>query len=212
MGPPPASAITAGAATSATRDRIVVRTKRRIGSMTVPAGWTLAQTFSTLSHPSAWLVKIRGQRMQDVDRPADIQAFAPPARRRGVRVHVQPVRSMPRAEITHGITRRLGRWRDIGDDAPIRPAEPQLAIRVAIDLVALLVDGAMVTARASSAIATDRLPADAGRRSPSRHRGARPASPASRYVHARSARLIDAVLGDRPRDRPAPGAAAGRPV
>jgi hypothetical protein len=94
------------------------------------------------TYPSAWPVKIRGQRMQDVDRPADIQALAPPARRRCVRVHVQPVRSMPRAEITHGITRRLGRWRDIGYDAPIRPAEPQLAIRVAIDLVALLVDGA----------------------------------------------------------------------
>src|SRR4029453_4606097 len=53
---------------------------------------------------------------------------------------------MLHSKISHWIVRRLGRWRNVGYDATIWPPEAQLAIRVAIDLVALLVDGAMVTA------------------------------------------------------------------
>ena len=41
---------------------------------------------------------------------------------------------------------RLGRRRDVRQHATIRPSEPQLTIRVAIDLIALLVDAPMVTA------------------------------------------------------------------
>jgi hypothetical protein len=91
-------------------------------------------------------MEIRGQRVQDVNGPSDIEPFSPPARCRGVRVHVQSVRSMLHSEISHWIVRRLGRWRNVRDEATIRPAESQLAIRVAIDLVALLVDSAVVTA------------------------------------------------------------------
>ena len=63
-----------------------------------------------------------------------------------MRVHAQAVRSMPCSEIVHRIVRRLGRRRDVRYDATIRPPEPQLTIRVTIDLVALLVDGAVVKA------------------------------------------------------------------
>ena len=53
---------------------------------------------------------------------------------------------MPCSEIVHGIVRRLGWRRDVRYDAAIRPPEAELAIRVAIDLVALLVDGTVVKA------------------------------------------------------------------
>src|SRR5580765_735186 len=53
---------------------------------------------------------------------------------------------IPRSEQLPGIARDLRRWRDVGNNVTIRPSEPQLAIRVAIDLVALLVNAAMVTA------------------------------------------------------------------
>jgi len=53
---------------------------------------------------------------------------------------------MPCSEIVHGIVRRLGWRRDVRYDAAIRPPETELAIRVAIDLVALLVDGTVVKA------------------------------------------------------------------
>jgi hypothetical protein len=56
------------------------------------------------------------------------------------------LRLVPRPDDLHRIARHLGRRRDLGQELAVRTSEPKLAIRLSIDLVALLVHGAMVPA------------------------------------------------------------------
>ncbi len=53
---------------------------------------------------------------------------------------------MSLSEDLHGIAAHLGRRRDLGYGSTIRPPELQLPIRLAIELVPLLVDRAVVSA------------------------------------------------------------------
>ena len=66
--------------------------------------------------------------MQDVDRPAEVQALAEPARRRRVRVNREPVRRMPLPKILGRVARRRRGGGTSGSDATVRPPEAQLAI------------------------------------------------------------------------------------
>jgi hypothetical protein len=84
--------------------------------------------------------------MQDVDRVAHVQRLAQPTRGRGVRVQGKPVRIVSRSQNLHGIAAYLRSRRDLGQGPPVRTAELKLAIRLAIELVALFVDGAVVPA------------------------------------------------------------------
>jgi hypothetical protein len=84
--------------------------------------------------------------MQDVDRPAHVQGLAQPTRGRGVRVQAKSLRLVSRSKDLHGIAAHLRSRRDLGQEPPVRPSEPKLAVRLSIELVALLVDGAMVPA------------------------------------------------------------------
>ena len=84
--------------------------------------------------------------MQDVDRPAHIQAFPQPTRARCPRVEAKPERFVLRSHVVHGIIRQLWRrWR-FGQWPAVRAPESQLAVGLAVDLVALLVNGAVVSA------------------------------------------------------------------
>ncbi len=84
--------------------------------------------------------------MQDVDRIAHVQALPQPARGRGVRVQANPRRNMPSLESAHGIAADFWWKRHRGQELAIRAAEVKLPILLTLDLVALLVDGAMVSA------------------------------------------------------------------
>src|SRR6266513_1647446 len=82
--------------------------------------------------------------MQDVDRPAHVQALPQPTRGRGPRVDAEPLRLVPRSDGFHGIVGHLARNRDLGENPPVRAAEPKLAVRLSIEPVALLMDRAVV--------------------------------------------------------------------
>ena len=84
--------------------------------------------------------------MQDVDRPAHIQALSQPGRTRRQRVEAQPLRVVPRPEGLDRIGGHCGRRRDRGQEPAIRPPELEHTVRRAIDLIALLMDRAMVPA------------------------------------------------------------------
>jgi len=84
--------------------------------------------------------------MQHVDGVADVKALAQPSRGRGVRVHHEPFRFVPRSDRLQGIAGHAGRRWDVGDHAAVGTPELQLAVRLALDLVTLLVDGAVVPA------------------------------------------------------------------
>src|SRR5262245_43244066 len=86
------------------------------------------------------------QRVQDVDRPHDIQALTQPRRHCSLRVQTEPLRIVPRTEDVDDITRRLRRRWDLGQAPAIRSVESKLGVGLSIQLVALLVDGAMVPA------------------------------------------------------------------
>ena len=59
---------------------------------------------------------------------------------------------MPRSDGLHGIVGHLVRKRDLGENPPVRAAEPKLAVRLSIKPVALLVDRAVVPATEHSEI------------------------------------------------------------
>src|SRR2546427_4132978 len=86
------------------------------------------------------------QGVQDVDRPAHVQALPQPTRGGGPRVQDTPLRIVPRSQDLHCIARYFRRTRDLGQKLAVRAAEPQLAVGLSIDLVALLVNGAVVPA------------------------------------------------------------------
>ena len=58
----------------------------------------------------------------------------------------KPLRIVPRSQDLHGIGGDFGRRRDFGQKPAVRSAEPQLAVGLSIELVTLLVDGAVVPA------------------------------------------------------------------
>jgi hypothetical protein len=86
------------------------------------------------------------QGMQDVDGPADVQAFAQPARHRRPRVQAKALGVVSRSQGLCGIAWHRGSRRHLGQQPAVRASEAKLAIRVSIDLIALLVDGAVVAA------------------------------------------------------------------
>ena len=92
------------------------------------------------------------QGMQDIDRPTYVQALPQPARGRGSRVKTKPHRIVPRSEKVHGIVRHFRRRRHLGQHLSVRTAEPERAVDLTIELVALLVDGAVVPATEQSEI------------------------------------------------------------
>ena len=61
-------------------------------------------------------------------------------------MEIEPVRFVLRPEHLHRIDGHFGRRGDLGKEPAIRPAEAQRAVRLPVDLVALLVDGAVVPA------------------------------------------------------------------
>src|SRR5712692_11554089 len=90
--------------------------------------------------------------MQDADRPANVEMLPQPTRHRGARVQVEPLCIVPRSEDLHGIVAHLRRTRHLGQKLAVRAAEPKLAVRVSIELIALLVDGAVMPATEQSEI------------------------------------------------------------
>jgi len=57
-----------------------------------------------------------------------------------------PLRSVPRSQDVHGITGHVTRRRDLEQRPAVRAVEPKLAVGLSIDLVAFLVNGAVVPA------------------------------------------------------------------
>src|SRR5204863_8144045 len=80
------------------------------------------------------------------DRPGDIQALPEPARARRPRVESKSQRLVPRPERRDRIGGQRDRRRDVGQQAAVRPPEPERAVGLWIDAIALLVDRAVVPA------------------------------------------------------------------
>jgi len=72
--------------------------------------------------------------------------LAQPARDRGPRVQVETLRLVPLSKDPHRVAGHLGRRRDLWQTSAVRTAEPKLAVRFSIELIALFMDGAVVTA------------------------------------------------------------------
>ena len=85
-----------------------------------------------------------GQGMQNVDRPAEIQALPQPERARRPRVESEALRLVPRPEGLNRISGHRDRRRDVGQETAVRPPEPERAVGREVDLIALLVDRAVV--------------------------------------------------------------------
>jgi hypothetical protein len=84
--------------------------------------------------------------MKDIDRPADIQPFPQPARASRPRVDVEASRDVLPPQYVHRIGGHRCRWRDLRQGLPVRPPELERAVGLSFDLIALLVDRAVVTA------------------------------------------------------------------
>src|SRR2546427_12342638 len=84
--------------------------------------------------------------MENVDRPADIQALSEPAGARRSGVEAQTLSVVTPPESADRIGGHLGRRWDLGQGSAIRPAEPKRAVELAMDSVALLVDRAVMPA------------------------------------------------------------------
>ena len=66
--------------------------------------------------------------MQDVDRPAEIQALPEPERARRPRVQAKSVCVVLRPENLDRISGHRERRRDVGQEAAVRPPEPERAV------------------------------------------------------------------------------------
>jgi len=66
--------------------------------------------------------------MQDGDRPAEIQALAQPQRARRPRVQSKSLCVVPRPEGLNRISGHRERRRDVGQQAAVRPPEPERAV------------------------------------------------------------------------------------
>ena len=85
-----------------------------------------------------------GQRVQDVDRPAYVQAFPQPTGAGRARMKMKPLSDVSRLENLHRIGGYRSRRRHLGQRATIGLAELERPVWGSIDLVALLVDGAVM--------------------------------------------------------------------
>jgi hypothetical protein len=65
---------------------------------------------------------------------------------RSVRVQMESLRTVLRPEALHGIARHSPRSWNLGQNPPVRTAEAQLAAGFSFELIALLVNGAVMTA------------------------------------------------------------------
>ena len=88
--------------------------------------------------------------MQHVDGPAHVERLPQPARARGLRVQVKPGRLVQCSERLDGIVGHRWRRRDIGQRPSVRLPETQLAVELSFDLIALLVDGAVMSPSTST--------------------------------------------------------------
>jgi hypothetical protein len=86
----------------------------------------------------------RRQRVQDVDRPPSVKPLSEPTRHRCSRVDVKPALVVPRSEHSDGIAGDRRQSWAFGQRPPIGAKKSQLAVGLSFDLVALLVDGAMM--------------------------------------------------------------------
>jgi hypothetical protein len=77
--------------------------------------------------------------MQDVDRPAEIQALPEPAGTRRPRIETQALPVVAGPQSLDGVSRHLGGRRHLGQRAAVRPPESEGPVGAARDLVALLV-------------------------------------------------------------------------
>jgi len=90
--------------------------------------------------------RLTSQRVQDVDRPADVQALPQPTRGGRPRVQHKPFGIVPRSQDFHGIAEYLRGGRNLRQKLAVRSVEPKLAVGLSNELIALLVNGAMVPA------------------------------------------------------------------
>src|SRR5437762_1494311 len=97
-------------------------------------------------------VRRPGERVQDVDCPSHVQRLSQPTRGRGPRVDAESLRLVPRPDGLDGIGGRRRGWRHLGQEPPVRAAEPKLAVRLSIKPVALLGDRTVVPATEHSEI------------------------------------------------------------
>ena len=88
----------------------------------------------------------KGERMQNVDRPAYIQALSEPAGAHGPRMETKPLHIMRRAEHIDGIGGHRSWRRHLGQEPTVRSPEAEGPVGLARDLVALLVHRAVVPA------------------------------------------------------------------
>jgi len=84
--------------------------------------------------------------VQHVDRPADIKALPQPTRAGRPCVEAKAVRDVPCAKDVHRIGGHRARRRNVRDGPAVRPPESERAVGLSIDLIAILVNRAMVPA------------------------------------------------------------------
>src|SRR5262249_5103381 len=82
--------------------------------------------------------------MQHADCVPEVQPFSMPVGRRRPRVQAQAFGFIPRADHRRRIATYLRPTRDLRQKITVRPSEAKLAIRSSLDLVAFLMNGAMV--------------------------------------------------------------------
>jgi hypothetical protein len=97
--------------------------------------------------------------MQDVDRVADVEVLAEPARHCRTRVECQARVPVVSAQCADRIGRHRGSARHVRQNQSVRTLESQRAVRQAFDLVALLVHRAVVSATQEREIRELRGPA-----------------------------------------------------
>src|SRR5262249_24970032 len=108
------------------------------------AGRLLEARRRTISRDrEAWPLP-RRKRMQYADRPAEVEAFAQPARHRCPRVNVKPLRVVSLAESLHGVGGVCRRRRDCRQELAVRSPEAERSVGLSIDLIPLLVNRTVV--------------------------------------------------------------------
>src|SRR5712692_1422930 len=85
-------------------------------------------------------------RVQDVDRPAHIEVLPEPAGARRARAEAQAEPVVTRPENHGGVPPHHGSLRNLRQQPAVRPPEPKRPVGPARDLIALLVDGAVMPA------------------------------------------------------------------
>jgi hypothetical protein len=84
--------------------------------------------------------------MQDVDRPADVQAFTGPLSEPRPRMKIEPLRGVLRPDRPGRISGHRRRRRYVGQRPAIRSPELERPVGPALDLVALFVHRAVMPA------------------------------------------------------------------